>query len=69
MSFRLKNFFDRLSDLLSTYKPIGKALKGKRTILISTGSDAQLPEGFEVPFRLTSDYFGMIFERSFYKQT
>lgn len=67
MSFSLKNFFDRLTDLLSTYKPIGKALKGKKTYLISTGTDSDLPEGFEVPFRSTSDYFDMVYERSFYK--
>lgn len=67
MSFSLKNFFDRLTDLLSTHKSIGKALKGKKTYLISTGADPELPEGFEVPFRLTSKYFDMNYERSFYK--
>jgi multimeric flavodoxin WrbA len=67
MSHVLKNFFDRLTDLLSTYKTIGKALKGKSTYLISTGTDRELPEGFEVPFRLTSDYFDMKYEKSFYK--
>ncbi len=67
MSAPLKIFFDRLTDLLTTYKTIGKSLNGKRTYLISTGSDAELPEGFEVPFRLTSEYFGMAFEKSFYK--
>jgi multimeric flavodoxin WrbA len=69
MSFTLKNFFDRLTDLLSTYKSIGKALKGKRTYLISTGSDTELPDGFEVPFRLTSNYFEMIYVRAFYRVT
>ncbi len=67
MSAPLKIFFDRLTDLLTTYKPIGKSLSGKSTYLLSTGSDADLPEGFEVPFRLTSEYFGMVFKKSFYK--
>lgn len=67
MSGCMKVFFDRLTDLLTVYKPIGKSLRGKKTYLISTGSDAELPEGFEVPFRKTSDYFDMIFVKSFYK--
>ena len=67
MSASLKNFFDRLTDLLSTYKSIGKNLKGKKTYLISTGSSPELPDGFEVPFRLTSAYFDMTYEKSFYK--
>jgi multimeric flavodoxin WrbA len=67
MSAPLKIFFDRLTDLLTTYKTIGKSLKGKSTFLIATGSDADLPEGFEVPFRSTSEYFGMVFKKSFYK--
>lgn len=66
MSSNLKIFFDRLTDLLSTYKPIGKSLKGKKTYLISTGTDSELPEGFETPFRLTSVYFDMEFVKSFY---
>jgi multimeric flavodoxin WrbA len=69
MSGSLKNFFDRLTDLLTIHKPIGKSLKGKRTFLIATGSDVELPEGFEIPFRSTSTYFEMVFEKSFYKVT
>lgn len=66
MSSVLKIFFDRLSDLLSTYKPIGKSLKNKNTYLISTGSDTVLPDGFETPFRLTSTYFEMNYKEAFY---
>jgi multimeric flavodoxin WrbA len=61
MSAQLKVFFDRLSDLITIRKPIGRALKGKRTFLVATGSDQELPEGFEVPFRRTSGYFEMIY--------
>lgn len=68
MSGRLKTFFDRLTDLLYTHKSIGKGLKAKKTYLIACGSDPELPEGFEVPFRRTSDYFEMSFQKSFYKQ-
>ena len=66
MSGVLKVFFDRLTELLTSHKSIGKALKGKKTFLISTGSDPELPPGFEVPFRLTSKYFEMNYERAFY---
>jgi multimeric flavodoxin WrbA len=67
MSASLKNFFDRLSDLLSTHKSIGRSLKGKKTFLISTGSDPALPPGFEEPFRLTSEYFEMVYQQTYYK--
>ena len=69
MSGVLKVFFDRLSELLSTHKPLGKALKGKTTYLIATGADAALPPGFEVPFKLTSEYFEMSYAGAFYSMT
>ena len=62
----MKVFFDRLNELLSTHKPLGKALKGKRTYLISTGSESELPLGFETPFKLTSEYFEMNYIKAFY---
>ncbi len=27
--------------------------------MLAVGADAQLPPGFEVPFRMTADYLGM----------
>ena len=66
MSGRMKVFFDRLTGLLYAHKTIGKKLRGKNTYLIATGSDPELPEGFEVPFRRTSEYFEMNFRQSFY---
>lgn len=66
MSGRLKVFFDRLTDLLYAHKAICKKLKGKSAYLIATGSDSELPEGFEIPFRRTSEYFEMNFKKSFY---
>jgi hypothetical protein len=50
------------------HKTIGKALKGKRTYLIASGGSDEMPEGFEVPFRLTSKYFDMQFVQSLYQQ-
>ena len=66
MSGLMKVFFDRFSELLSTHKPLGKALQGKRTFLISSGYDAELPPGFEVPFKMTSEYFKMEYVKAFY---
>ncbi len=59
MSAQLKTFFDRLNDLITIHKDWGRKLKGKQTILIATGYQPQLPEGFNVPFKKTSEYFGM----------
>lgn len=69
MSGIMKVLFDRFSDLISTSKPIGRALAGKSTFLFATGSDATLPEGFEVPFKKTSDYFAMNYKGAQYIPT
>jgi len=68
MSGLLKVFFDRLTELLSTHKQIGKALKGKKIYVISTGSDPCPPAGFDNPFKLTAEYFEMEFAESLYLQ-
>jgi putative NADPH-quinone reductase len=59
MSGPLKIFFDRLSDLISGHKPIGRSLSGKRVFLLATGTDPELPPGFETPFKMTAAYFSM----------
>jgi NAD(P)H-dependent FMN reductase len=66
MSAPLKIFFDRLTDLTENLKSAGKALAGKPVWLIATGTDPELPEGFEVPFRRTAEYFGMDYRGSIY---
>lgn len=72
MSAQLKIFYDRLSDLVSGHplvaanKVLGRSLAGRHTWLIATGSDADPPPGFEGPFRLTSQYFGMRYGGIFY---
>jgi multimeric flavodoxin WrbA len=68
MSGTMKTFFDRLTDLITTSKSLGRSLAGKLTFLLATGSDADLPEGFEVPFKRTSEYFGMSYKGSYYFQ-
>jgi multimeric flavodoxin WrbA len=69
MSASLKIFFDRLTDLTENLKPHGKALAGKPVWLIATGTEAELPEGFEVPFRRAAEYFGMHYRGGFYLHT
>ena len=66
MSGVMKIFFDRLSDLISTSKPLGRALAGKSVYLFSTGCDLEMPDGFEVPFKRTSEYFEMKYVKSIY---
>ena len=59
MSSLMKTVFDRFSDLITYRKPVGRQLKGKSTFLIAVGADEVLPEGYETPFRETSDYLDM----------
>lgn len=68
MSGSMKTFMDRLTDLTGIHKAIGKSLRGKKTYLIASGGSASLPEGFELPFKLTSEYFDMEFVQTFYQQ-
>jgi multimeric flavodoxin WrbA len=69
MSAPLKFFFDRLTDLTENLKSQGKALAGKQVWVVATGTEETLPEGFEVPFRRTSDYFGMTYRGAAYLYT
>jgi hypothetical protein len=69
MSAPLKFFFDRLTDLTENLKPIGKTLAGKSVWLIAAGTDPELPEGFEVPFRRTAEYFDMAWRGGIYLHT
>lgn len=68
MSGLMKTFLDRLTDLTTDeHKETGKSLKGKSVSVIAAGSDIDLPHGFEVPFKLTANYFGMVFKGINYK--
>lgn len=66
MSGYMKIFFDRLTDLTASHKPMGKQLKGKRAALITVSTDDILPEGFEVPFKRTAEYFDMEYSSCFF---
>ncbi|MCP5322746.1 MAG: NAD(P)H-dependent oxidoreductase [Candidatus Paracaedibacteraceae bacterium] len=66
MSGQLKVFFDRLNDLTSFKKPCGRQLKDKSMAFIATGSQKELPIGFEIPFKGTAEYFDMFFQGYIY---
>jgi NAD(P)H-dependent FMN reductase len=66
MSGLMKNFFDRLTDLVTIEKRKGRQLQRKKVLLLAVGSDEELPEGFEVPFRRTAEYLDMEYLGHFY---
>lgn len=59
MSAQLKVFIDRLTDLLTIEKEMGRALRGKRFTVIATGTDSELPACFTEQFQRIGDYLGM----------
>jgi putative NADPH-quinone reductase len=70
MSGGLKTFFDRLTDLTrGAGKERGRALAGRSVWLLATGTDPQLPAGFEEPFARTSAYLGMLWREARYVRT
>lgn len=69
MSGLLKVFFDRFTDLVTVDKKTGRLLEGKSTFLIAVGADKEMPEGFEVPFQLTSNYLNLSYGGAIYHST
>lgn len=69
MSGRMKVLFDRFSDLVTVRKDLGRQLKGRTVFVLACGSEAQLPNGFEVPFLETAAYLDMTYGGVFYAQT
>lgn len=69
MSGRMKALFDRFTDLVTVRKDMGRQLRGRGMVVVACGSEAQLPEGFEVPFRETAAYFRMDYRGVLYAQT
>jgi len=69
MSGQMKTCFDRLTDLITLKKELGRKLKGKNTFLVAVGANAELPDGFIVPFKSTAAYLDMYFRDYFYAAT
>ncbi|AUS04013.1 hypothetical protein C1A40_00280 [Tamlana carrageenivorans] len=59
MSGIMKVFFDRLTDLLTIEKELGKKLRGKNMAIISSSYGENLGEHFWLPFQSTATYLGM----------
>ena len=66
VSAQMKTFMDRWSDLLTIRKDLGRALKGKKLMLVSMGSWEESGEGFELPFKQTAEYMDMSFAGYFH---
>ena len=59
MSAVMKTFFDRITDLLTVRKDLGRKLRGMSMGSVSCGSPGELDEAFFVPFSETANYLGM----------
>lgn len=62
MSAEVKTFLDRISDLLTIEKDLGRQLRGKSMALISQTEGDFFHEWFAEPVRLTAKYLGMNFK-------
>lgn len=61
MSGIMKVFFDRISDLVTIRKDLGRALKGKNMAVISSSGGNDLGEQFWLPFSHSAEYLEMAF--------
>src|SRR6056297_2974216 len=59
MSGIMKVFFDRITDLLTIRKELGRKLRGKKMAVISCSIGNNLGEYFWLPFSETANYLGM----------
>ena len=59
MSGIMKVFFDRITDLLTIEKEIGRQLRGKKMAVISCSKGDNLGDHFWLPFSETAKYLGM----------
>ncbi|MBK8503213.1 MAG: NAD(P)H-dependent oxidoreductase [Saprospiraceae bacterium] len=61
MSGIMKVFFDRISDLITIEKDLGRKLRGKKMASISASGGNDLGELFWLPFRKSAEYLGMLY--------
>jgi len=59
MSGIMKVFFDRITDLLTIEKDLGRQLRGKYMAAISCSNGNNLEENFWLPFSKSAEYLGM----------
>jgi len=65
----MKTLLDRFTDLVTVRKDLGRQLTGRSAFLLACGSEPELPDGFEVPFRETAAYLHMSYGGAFYGQS
>jgi multimeric flavodoxin WrbA len=61
VSAQMKIFIDRLSDLITYAKELGRNLRGKRLFVISS-FNTSIPRNFEEPIKNTCEYMGIKYE-------
>lgn len=59
MAAPMKIFFDRMSDLMTIRKDLGRSLAGKSMAAVCCSSDAEEYPGFFMPFAGTAGYLDM----------
>ena len=59
MSGIMKVFFDRITDLITIEKDLGRKLRGKYMAVITTSNGNNLGENFWLPFKHTAEYLGI----------
>lgn len=59
MSGPMKIFFDRMSDLMTIRKDLGRSLAKKNMAAICCSSNGEVYPGFFMPFARTADYLDM----------
>jgi multimeric flavodoxin WrbA len=59
MSGIMKVFFDRITDLLTIEKDLGRMLRGKKMAVISCSNGNNLGDAFWLPFSESAKYLGM----------
>jgi multimeric flavodoxin WrbA len=59
MSGNMKVFFDRITDLLTIEKDLGRKLRGKSMAAISSSGGDDLGDSFWLPFSRSAEYLGM----------
>jgi putative NADPH-quinone reductase len=59
ISAQLKVFIDRLTDLLTIEKEMGRQLRGKKLMILASCDHPPLIDGFATPLEKTAEYLGM----------
>jgi len=66
MSGLMKSFIDRLYDFMTIYTELFPRLKDKKLFVVASGSEHDLPVGFEIPFEKTAEFFKMTYKGCIY---